>query len=931
MAILPDPRWHEIDRILADTLERDERERDGFVEAACAGDPELLKAVQGLLDVSEEANEFLEEPLLSLPPGLWRELTAEEEPEQEVIGAYRVLRRLGRGGMGTVYLAERVDGEYDQKVAIKLLRRGLDTEDILARFRAERQILASLNHPNIAHLLDGGSTSSGLPYLVMEHVEGEPITEYCDRNRLPIDQRLELFLSVAAAVAHAHERGVLHRDLKPSNILVSTGGWVKLLDFGIARLLSNRAGTARTRTGVRLLTPEYAAPEQIRGGALTPATDVYQLGILLYELLTGCRPFEGAAQDGARIPPPIRPGSAIPARGREASQDVTPDPFQERLWKALDAIVIQALQDEPSRRYASVPELAADLRRAVAQQPVRATTRRWNRVLRWRQRFGRKHGTAVLVAAVLLLIAGGAGIALAPRGAPSPRTIAVLPFGTPGGDDEEPYLSNGFTEEIIDQLSVVRDLRVMSPSSVRAYRDTERPLSEVARELGVSAVLRGSIRREGDTPRVSAQLVDAKSGEPLWEETFDPPRGDLLAIQSEIALRSARALGVRLSREERGRMIRSPTRSRAAYELEMRTRNLIGKGLEKNETAVEMLKQAIALDPSFADAYAGLAGAYMQRAQVYGYPDAWADSGLVVARKAVALAPRSPRAHSAVGINLNMLGRYEEGEAAYRRALELNPSYALVLNNLGSLYNRQGRYDEAARVLLRAQQLDPRSSYPAVNLGNSYLLLGMWDQAGRWLDRAEELGHAPSVVAHYRMWLLLSQGKIREASDYVQAVYDRNPADPSVMALLGYVAGVDGRWEDSRRYLRAGFQKNPTGGYTTAYALALWQLGERDEAKRILEESSAVARREWEQNQEAVSAPVELASAASIQGKRDEALYWLEQVYRAGGKWAAWMRVNPAVQALRNDPRFRDLVARMEADIARMRQQLATGAEPVRP
>ena len=244
---------------------------------------------------------------------------------------------------------------------------------------------------------------------------------------------------------------------------------------------------------------------------------------------------------------------------------------------------------------------------------------------------------------------------------------------------------------------------------------------------------------------------------------------------------------------------------------------------------------------------------------------------------------------------------------------------------------RQGRYDEAVCMLLRAQQLDPNFSYAAVNLGNSYTLLGMTDQAGRWLDRAEELGHAPSVVEGYRMWLLLSQGKIREASDYIAAVYDRDPADPGAVTLLGYMAGVEGRWEDSRRYLRGVFQKNPTSGYSTVYALALQQLGERDEARRILEESSAAARREWEQSREAVSAPVKLASAASVQGKPDEALYWLEQVYRAGGKWIAWMRVDPTVQALRDDPRFEDLVARMEADVARMRHQLATGADAVRP
>ena len=300
---------------------------------------------------------------------------ADDLPPDATIDRYRIIGRLGRGGMATVYRAERSDGSYEQQVALKVLRRGVDTTDLIRRFLVERQILSSLTHPNIARILDGGSTGDGRPYLVMELVPGEPITAWADARRLSVPARLRLFLQVVDAVHDAHQQLVVHRDLKPSNILVDETGRVKLLDFGIAKLLD--ADGDHTDVGARPLTPHYASPEQLEGGRITTATDVYQLGLLLRELLTGLRPVRPDLRTGAttaRMSASVLDhgaGAASPA-ARAIQRGTTPARLRRRLVGDLDLIVAKALRVEPELRYASADEFAADLRRHLRGLPIQA-------------------------------------------------------------------------------------------------------------------------------------------------------------------------------------------------------------------------------------------------------------------------------------------------------------------------------------------------------------------------------------------------------------------------------------------------------------------------------------------------------------------------------------------------------------------------------
>ena len=412
-------RWQRIDDLFQAALDCEPERRAALLEASCHDDPGLREEVESLIAAHEEAP-FPTVPAARLEAARILDEAAEPTSAGRRIGSYRVERELGRGGMGRVYLATRADDVFDKQVAIKVLR-GLDTADALARFRTERQILAKLEHPNITRLLDGGTTDEGLPYFVMDFLEGEPIDRYCDRCRLTVTERLRLFQQVLSAVQYAHQNLVIHRDIKPSNVLVTAAGVPCLLDFGIAKLIAADAGwQSHTRADLRPLTPEYASPEQVRGEAITTATDVYALGVLLYVLLAGHRPYRGTFSTAADLErviceeEPERPSSAsqrtvaevgadgapVSPRSVALTREGTPERLRRRLAGDLDTIVLMALRKDPHRRYASVDQFSEDIRRSLGSLPViaRPDTRRYRAA-----KFIARHRPSVAAAALLVV------------------------------------------------------------------------------------------------------------------------------------------------------------------------------------------------------------------------------------------------------------------------------------------------------------------------------------------------------------------------------------------------------------------------------------------------------------------------------------------------------------------------------------------------
>jgi len=419
-----DSNWERLQELFSRGVDLPAAEREAFVLRELPDDPEMREELLGLLacDTGKSTG-----PLTTALGAALDATTRDRRRAMlgKVVGNYKLTSVLGHGGTGTVYLAERADRQYSAQVAVKIVDSATLHGDLGMRFRAERQILASLNHPNIARLLDAGETESAQPFLIMEYVHGEPVDRYCDQQQLNLNQRLELFLEVCSAVQYAHQNLIVHRDLKPANILVTTDGKAKLLDFGIAKLLdvgaSAAAALALTRMNDRLLTPEYASPEQILGRAVTTASDVYALGVVLYELLTGLRPYvvpSSASQleleRSICITDPQRPSAAVrraievgPIEGQSSiaaialARDLTPDRLHRRLLGDIDAIVMRALRKEPEHRYSSVEQFAADIRRYLAREPVQARQGNW---VYYSQRFVRRHAIGVSAGAIFVAL-----------------------------------------------------------------------------------------------------------------------------------------------------------------------------------------------------------------------------------------------------------------------------------------------------------------------------------------------------------------------------------------------------------------------------------------------------------------------------------------------------------------------------------------------
>ena len=489
-------RWTQLKSLFDEALAQQPEQRVAFIEQVC-DDEELRREAISLLTFHDDDPGFMEQPLRE---DALRVVAEDSDRTQldERIGPYRLVRKIGRGGMGTVYLAERADGQFEQRVAIKLVRHGLHLDDLLERLRHERQILATLQHPNIARLLGGGGTDDGLPYLVMEYVEGLPIDQYCDQYRLSIPERLQLFRTVCAAVHYAHQNLIVHRDLKPSNILVipdasgiGSEGHVKLLDFGIAKLMDENAPDAvpMTRTGMRAMTPEYASPEQVRGETVTTASDVYALGVVLYELLAGQRPYQVRNLSSTRIEQiicetePPKPSTAIvqasegtssptPAAISQA-RSTQPERLHRRLRGDLDIIVMAALRKEPARRYSSAQQLSEDIRRHLAQLPIAARPE----TLRYQvSTFVQRHTVGVVATGlvVLALVGGIVATAYQARVAAAARDRAEQRF------DDVRSLANTM---LFDLHDAIRDLPGATPARQMLVRQAHAYLDTLARDV----------------------------------------------------------------------------------------------------------------------------------------------------------------------------------------------------------------------------------------------------------------------------------------------------------------------------------------------------------------------------------------------------------------------------------------------------------------
>jgi serine/threonine protein kinase len=875
--------------------------------------------VEKLLINFQEAGSFLSNPVLhpqiATPNQIWEVRAADESPSLRAgsgqplataatagtddpmtgrhLGVYELRRRVGQGGMAAVFLAVRADGEYRQQVAIKLVLPGLEKDKILSRFRKERQTLAGLDHPNIVKLLDGGSTAEGLPYLVMDYVEGSPIDKHCDSHKLSVDERLRLFIKVCEAVQHAHQKLVIHRDLKPGNILVTADGVPKLLDFGIAKVLEpDEELQALTQTGGRCMTPVYASPEQVRGRSVTAATDIYSLGVVLYELLTGHRPYrlkEHTASEMERAiceQEPETPSTAVNRVESETSSDGTtvtttpevvsqtregqPERLRRRLRGDLDNIVLKALQKEPERRYSSVEEFSRDIARHLRCLPVKARHSTLTyRISRLVQRHKIEAGAAPVFVLMLAATAWSTFQSFGHRdrtpGSPSMRirSLAVLPLGNLSGDPAQEYLSDGMTDALITDLAQIGSLKVISRNSIAKYKKTDKPLPKIARELNVDAIVEGTVQRSSDRVRITAQLVYAPSDKHLWANSYERELRDVFALERDVAQEIAKNIQTQLKMPKQPYSVNAKALDaylRGTYYLNRITE-------EETRKAQQYFQQAIDSDPNFAPAYVGMALAHEGVFQ--GSTEDTAMAGRA-ARRALELDPTLSDAWATLGkIKLDSWD-WAGMEQDYRKALELNPNNAKAHEEFGALLDANGRLDEGLRECQVAQELDPN---------HEHLSTALYDR--REFDRSID----------------------------IELIMLRNDPDNAVLhhnLYLNYEA--KGMYKDAVQHLGqmcalAGFPQLAVN-LDKAFAISGYRGAIREYAEQ-LEHLHATKQ---------VFVPVNLAGFYTTLGDKDRAFYWLEQAYKHGpGQGIAlWMmKVYVALDPLHSDPRFKDLVHRI--------------------
>ena len=575
-------RWQRLEELFHAMRDLPPEARAASLSAACGDDRELREEVERLLQSDAHASLFVSRAAA----GVEQAAAAAMMPAGSHISVYRIVRELGRGGMGTVYLGERADAQFEMRVAIKLIKRGMDTDAVLQRFRHERQILASLEHPNIARLLDGGTTADGLPYFVMEYVDGQPIDEYCRTHQLPLEQRLRLFRQVCAAVSYAHRHLVVHRDIKPSNILVTSDGAPKLLDFGIAKLLDTgeEATSLATAFGTHAMTPQYASPEQLRGDRVTTVSDVYALGVLLYELLAGERPYDLTGKSSDEVEQivtatdTVKPSTVVARRGDQL--------MARRLSGDLDAIVTTAMRKDPAERYGSVALFDDDVRRHLDRLPVVARGDSWTyRTARFVRR--RKLGVAAAAAILITLVGGVIATSWQARVARAERARAERRF------NDVHRLSTSFLFEFHDAIATLpgsTPARLLVVSKALEYLDSL--AAEATGDPELQRELAAAYDRVGDV-----------QGNPAAANLGDID-GAIKSYEKATAIRRTLAVDTPDSLQARVDMATSTMRMGFAYFARGAVQDAVGKFREALATREEAFAAGI---PSRSAARAALA------------------------------------------------------------------------------------------------------------------------------------------------------------------------------------------------------------------------------------------------------------------------------------------------------------------------------------
>jgi len=857
-------RWEQVDQLLQAALDREPSQRAAFLAEACAGDEALRQEVESLLAMESQAAHFIEAP----PEDLAAALVGEQR-ERSMVGRtlshYQITALIGAGGMGEVYRAK--DTQLGREVAVKILPPQLaENAEALARFKREARAVAALSHPNILAIHDFGS-EQGVTYAVMELLEGETLRARLARSALPWREAMEIGAEIAEGLAAAHAKGITHRDLKPENLFLTRAGQVKILDFGLARIKPVAASEAQTLTstvaettkpGVVMGTFGYMSPEQVRGETAEAPSDLFSLGIVLYEMVSGQRPFaRGNPMETMAAILTAEPPS-LAEMGKEVPAEV-------------ERIIRHCLAKRASERYPSGRELAVDLRVILSGGRISASVPALTRP---------RSGQAVWIGmAAVLVISVLLALYLVVWRGQAIDSLAVLPLVNASGDVNMEYLSDGITEGLINSLSQLPQLkRVIAHSTVSSYKGKEIDPRKVGHELNVQAVLTGRVVQQNDTLIVWTELVNVADGARLWGGEYSQKLANLFALQGELAQQISAKLRLALTGEQQKRLTKHYTENTEAYRLYLQgyyySNRITPDGVKKG---IELLNQAVELDPGNALTYVGLAYSYAAASDQILAPSEAMPKVKAAAERALQLDETLGEAHTWLAY---VRSRYEwnwvDAEQGYKRALELNPNYAPAHQYYGWHLAEQGRLEEAIAEMTKARELDPLTSWISTNLAWLYRLAGQPDEAIARLRKIIEAD--PNFIP--------AHGTLGDA-------YEQKGMFAEAIAEYLKVAILSGERPETVAALKAAYASSGLRGY--------WR--EQLEQWKIEYEQAKQKQGYWD--------PLGIALAYTRLGEQDLAFAWLEKAYEVRSEGLLALKVDPVLDSLRSDPRFTDLLRRM--------------------
>ncbi|HXI89366.1 MAG TPA: FlgO family outer membrane protein [Blastocatellia bacterium] len=827
---------------------------------------------------------------------------------------YRIVSKIGVGGMGEVYLAE--DTHLERQVALKVLRAEIaEDEERVRRFIQEAKAASALNHPNILTVYEIGHLENSR-YIATELIKGETLRDRLRGGPLPLRETLDVALQVAAALNAAHEAGIVHRDIKPENIMLRDDGLAKVLDFGLAKLTEKKSETissedvtrvhVKTSPGLVMGTVAYMSPEQARGKEIDSRSDIWSLGVVIYEMLTRRTPFAEETTSDAI--------AAILTRD--------PAPLEAETPSELQRIIRKALQKKADERYQTVKDFLLDVRNLKRElefseelersqipasarssnvsagslsesatfvvppsggagftlakgPPEGGTTNVSSAEYLVSQISGHKRGVAVGL--IILMAAIGLGFWLLGNRATAAKqieSIAVMPFVNEGGNADVEYLSDGMTETLISSLSQLPNLNVKARSSVFRYKGKEVDLQKIAQDLKVQAVLTGRVMQRGDQLMLSLELVDTRTENAIWSEQYNRKQTDLVTLQSEIARDVSSKLRLKLSGTDERKLVKSYTANPEAYQFYLKGRFSWNKRTaDELKQAVEYYKQAVEKDPGYALAYSGLAETYVLFSPYsVALPKDSFPQARAAALRALELDDSLAEAHAALGLYLTTFERNRSGaEKELRRAIELNPNYATAHHWLGlEILAPSKRFDEALAELRRAEELDPLSSVIVTEVGGCLLYARRYDEAIAQFKHSLTLDPKFYYAHVYLGWAFNARGMYREAIEEYRKALELND-DPTTKAFLALSLAKSGQRGDAIK-LGDQLKLESPHRYVPSYCFALIHLA---------------------------------------LGERDEAFQWLEKDIEERSSWPVVYAVVPELDELRDDPRFKEMLKRL--------------------